>query len=351
MNILLTGGLGFIGSNLVRLLRHERPTWRLVNLDLMTYAANPTNLADVPVGPHYRLVHGDVADRALVTALFSEEGFDAVIHCAAESHVDRSIHDGGRFLRTNVEGTLVLLEACVEQRATRLLHVSTDEVYGSLGPGDPPFTEETPLAPRSPYSASKAAADLMVLAYHHTHRLDALITRCSNNYGPYQHPEKLIPLMITSALRSLPLPVYGDGRQRRDWIHVHDHCRGILGALEAGRAGGVYNFGGRAERENIAVVREVVQLVGADERLIHFVADRPGHDRRYSVSHDRATRELGWQPERDFSEGLRQTVEWYATNPWWWQMAAASAYDESRARIDAWRRRDATERAATRESA
>lgn len=339
MNVLVTGGLGFIGSNLIRLLRAVRPDWRVVNLDLVTYAANPENLADLSEGPRYRFVRGDVADRALVDRTFGEERFDAVVHCAAESHVDRSISDSGVFLRTNVEGTLVLLEAAAATGGVRHLQMGTDEVYGTLAPGDPRFTESTVLSPRSPYSASKAAADLMALAFAHTHGLDVVVTRCSNNYGPFQHPEKLIPLMVTSALRGLPLPVYGDGRQCRDWIHVEDHCRGVLAALERGQSGEVYNFGGDAERENLTVVREVLRLAGRDESLIRFVADRPGHDRRYSVDFEKAERRLGWRPSRSFEEGLEQTVEWYRSSASWWERAASAAYDESRDRIERWRQR------------
>jgi len=338
MKILVTGGLGFIGSNLVRLILAERPDWRVVNLDLVTYAANPDNLAGIDEGERYRFVRGDVADRALVARLFADERFDAVIHCAAETHVDRSIDDGGRFLRTNVEGTLVLLEAALALGGVRHLQMGTDEVYGTLAPDEPPFTEATPLAPRSPYSASKAAADLLALAFHHTHGLDVVVTRCSNNYGPYQHPEKLIPLMITSALRGLALPVYGDGRQRRDWIHVEDHCRGVLCALEAGRTGEVYNLGGDAERENLHVVREVLRLVGASESLITHVTDRPGHDRRYAMDFSKAARELGWRPRRTFEEGLAATVAWYRDHEEWWARAAGVAYDESRQRIAGWAR-------------
>ncbi|HJU88176.1 MAG TPA: dTDP-glucose 4,6-dehydratase [Gemmatimonadaceae bacterium] len=344
--ILVTGGCGFIGSNLIRLLRRDRPSWRIVNLDLMTYAANAANLGDVRDGPHYRFVRGDVADRSLVAELYASEGFDAVIHCAAESHVDRSIHDSGQFLRTNVEGTLVLLEAAAATGGVRHLQMSTDEVYGSLALDEPSFTESTPLAPRSPYSASKAAADLLALAFHHTHAQDVVITRCSNNYGPYQHPEKLIPLMITSALRQLPLPVYGDGKQRRDWIFVEDHCRGVLAALEDGASGAVYNFGGGAERENLQVVRQVVAEVGASESLIRHVADRPGHDRRYSVSFDKAARELGWRPAHAFEDGLRETIGWYRANPQWWTATAANAYTESEDRISRWARTDAPTRSA-----
>lgn len=336
MNVLVTGGLGFIASHLIRMLLAERPDWRIVNLDLVTYAADPRNLAGIEEGDRYRFVRGDVADRSLVAELFREERFDAVIHCAAETHVDRSIQDGGRFLRTNVEGTLVLLEAALETGGVRHLQMGTDEVYGTLELDDPPFTETTPVAPRSPYSASKAAADQMALAFHHTHGLDVVVTRCSNNYGPYQNPEKLIPLMVTSALRGRPLPVYGDGRQRRDWIHVEDHCRGVLRALEAGRAGEVYNLGGGAERENIDVVRQVLALVGAGDELIRYVADRPGHDRRYSVSYAKAERELGWTPMRTFEDGLEETVAWYRENATWWEESAEAAYRESEARIAAW---------------
>ncbi|MFN2398458.1 MAG: dTDP-glucose 4,6-dehydratase [Gemmatimonadaceae bacterium] len=335
MKILVTGGLGFIGSNLVRLMLAARPSWRIVNLDLMTYAANPESLKDVDGIDRYRFQIGDVADRELVAALFREEQFDAVINCAAESHVDRSLMDSGRFLRTNVEGTLVLLEAALET-GVRYLQMSTDEVYGTLAASDASFTEETRLAPRSPYSASKAAGDQMALAFHHSHRLDVIVTRCSNNYGPFQHPEKLIPLMITSALRGKRLPVYGDGRQRRDWIHVDDHCRGVLSALDDGRSGEVYNFGGGAERENLEVIRKVVEETGADPNLIQFVADRPGHDRRYSVDFTKAQRELGWHPTRTFETGLEETVAWYRLNQHWWSKSAVHAYDDSAKRIEAW---------------
>jgi dTDP-glucose 4,6-dehydratase len=336
VNVLVTGGFGFIGSNLIRLLRRERPEWRVVNLDLVTYAANPENLVGIEGGRRYRFVQGDVADRGLVGQLFREEVFDAVLHCAAETHVDRSLEDGGRFLRTNVEGTLVLLEAASESRQVRHVQVGSDEVYGTLGPGEAPFTEDTPLRPRSPYSASKAAADHLVLAMYHSYGLDVVVTRCSNNYGPYQHPEKLIPLMITAAIRRLPLPVYGDGHQRRDWIYVEDHCQGLLAALERGQPGEVYNFGGGADWENLAVVRTIVQLLGASEDLIAFVADRPGHDRRYEVDSAKAERELGWRPRRSFADGLKETVAWYAGNRAWWEGAARDAYTESRRRIDGW---------------
>ncbi len=339
MNVLVTGGLGFIGSNLIRLLLAERPAWRVVNLDVVTYAANPNNLKDLESSARYRFLRGDVADRQLIAALFREEGFGAVIHCAAESHVDRSLSDSGRFLRTNVEGTLILLEAALETAGLRYLQMSTDEVYGSLGASEPAFTEETSLAPRSPYSASKAAGDQMALAFHHSHGLDVIVTRCSNNYGPYQHPEKLIPLMITSALRRCRLPVYGDGRKRRDWNHVDDHCRAVLAALEKGRSGEVYNFGGGAERENLDVVRQVLEKTGSDDTLIQFVTDRPGHDRRYSVDFAKAQRELGWRPAKSFELGLEETIAWYRQNEEWWSTSAISAYEDSATRIGTWEQR------------
>ena len=338
MNVLVTGGLGFIGSNLIRMMLDEQPGWRVVNLDSMTYAANPENLAEVEVGPRYRFVRGDVADRRRVGRLFRKERFDAVIHCASETHVDRSIEGGARFLKTNVEGTLVLLEAALEIGGVRHLQMGTDEVYGALGPDDPPFTEATPLAPRSPYSASKAAGDQIAQAFHHTHGLDVVVTRCSNNYGPYQHPEKLIPLMITSAMRGRPLPVYGDGRQRRDWIHVTDHCRGVLDALQHARSGAVYNLGGGAEQENLEVVRKVLELLEADPALIQFVADRPGHDWRYAMSYAKAERELGWRPRFSFEDGLVSTVAWYRQNAGWWRRSAERAYRDSRRRILSWSR-------------
>ncbi len=336
LKVLVTGGLGFIGSNFIRLILAERPRWTLVNLDLVTYAANLENLSDVAEDSRYRLVRGDVADRACVAELYRRERFDAVVHCAAETHVDRSIEDGGRFVRTNVEGTLVLLEAAREIGGTRHIQMSTDEVYGTLGPTDSPFTEATALAPRSLYSASKAAGDQLALASYHTYGLDVVVTRCSNNYGPYQHPEKLIPLMITAALRGLPLPVYGDGRQRRDWIHVEDHCRGVLAALEQGRSGELYNFGGGADWENIEVVRRILTLVGASDSLIRFVTDRPGHDRRYEVCSDKARRDLGWVPRWGFEQGLEDTVRWYGSHREWWHGAATRAYDDGNRRIRSW---------------
>src|SRR3954465_2138718 len=280
--ILVTGGCGFIGANFVRLQLETYPDVEITNLDALTYAGNPDNLAGLEDEPRYRFVQGDVADRALVMELLAE-GFDAVVHFAAESHVDRSIDDATPFLRTNVVGTQCLLDAARTAKVPRYVQVSTDEVYGTLQAADPPFHGTTPLAPNSPYAASKAAADLLVRAAYHTFGLDAVITRCSNNYGPYQFPEKLIPLFITNVMADIPVPVYGDGRQVRDWIHVLDHCRGIDAALRRGRAGEVYNFGGRCERANLDVTRAVLRLVAKSESLIQHVTDRPGHDRRYAI--------------------------------------------------------------------
>jgi dTDP-glucose 4,6-dehydratase len=325
MNVLITGGSGFIGSNLVRLLVAERPDWRLVNLDKLTYAGNGENLADLDGHPRYRFVRGDIANGELVAEIVRSERIDAVMHLAAESHVDRSILSPAVFIETNVRGTQVLLEAVRELGVKRFLHVSTDEVYGSLGPTGL-FTEETPLAPSSPYSASKAASDLLALAHAHTFGLSVVVTRCSNNYGPYQFPEKLIPLMIANALRDLPLPVYGDGKNVRDWIHVEDHCRGLLAALEAGRPGQVYNFGASSERENIAIVRNVLRQLGKPESLVQFVKDRPGHDRRYAIDASKARRELSWAPHHRFEEGLAATVAWYREHRPWWERVISGEY-------------------------
>ncbi len=327
MNVLITGGAGFIGSNLVRLVLAERPSWRVVNLDKLTYAGNAENLADLEQDRRYRFVRGDIANGELVSEIIRTERIDAVMHLAAESHVDRSILAPAVFIETNVRGTQVLLEAARELGVGRFLHVSTDEVYGSLGPTGL-FTEETPLAPSSPYSASKAASDLLALAYAHTFGMHVVVTRCSNNYGPYQFPEKLIPLMIANALEDRPLPVYGDGLNVRDWIHVEDHARGLVVALERGRAGQVYNFGAASERRNIDIVRRVLQLLGKDESLIQFVKDRPGHDRRYAIDAAKAARELGWSPRHRFEDALAATVAWYREHRAWWERVRSGAYRE-----------------------
>jgi dTDP-glucose 4,6-dehydratase len=325
MNVLVTGGCGFIGSNLVRLLLAERPGWRVVNLDKLTYAGNAENLAGLQDHPRYRFVRGDICNGELLAELFRSERIDAVMHLAAESHVDRSILAPSVFIDTNVRGTQVLLEAARELGVKRFLHVSTDEVYGSLGPTGL-FTEQTPIAPSSPYSASKASSDLLALAYAHTFQLPVVVTRCSNNYGPYQFPEKLIPLMIANALRDRPLPVYGDGMNVRDWIHVEDHCRGLLAALEQGKPGEVYNFGASSERHNIHIVKQVLRLLQKPESLIQYVKDRPGHDRRYAIDSSKAQRELGWAPRKMFEEALGETVGWYVANRPWWERVLSGEY-------------------------
>jgi dTDP-glucose 4,6-dehydratase len=325
VRLLVTGGLGFIGSNFVRLVRARRPDWSVTNLDLVTYAGNPANLADVAGRPGYRFVKGDIAEPAdLGRAL--EGGADAVVNFAAESHVDRSILAAEPFVRTNVLGTVRVLEAARALGGCRVVHVSTDEVYGALGPGDPPFSEATPLNPTSPYAASKAAADHLALAFARTYGQDVVVTRCSNNYGPYQFPEKLIPLMITNAVEGKRLPVYGDGRQVRDWIHVEDHCAGVLAALERGRAGEVYNFGARAERANLDIVSRIVVLAGVAPALVEHVADRPAHDRRYAMDASRAERELEWRPARSFEQGLADTVRWYVEHEDWWRAVKDGSY-------------------------
>ena len=323
--ILVTGGCGFIGSNLVRFLRRERPDAHVVNLDALTYAGNPANLADLEDDPGYTFVHGDIRDRAVVERAL--DGCDAILHLAAESHVDRSIVDSLPFVRTNVEGTQVLLDACrARARAgdpvKRFLHVSTDEVYGQL-PLDRPellFTEDTPLAPSSPYSASKAASDMLVLAAHHTHGLPVVVTRCSNNFGPYQYPEKVIPLFVTNLMQGRTVPLYGDGRNVRDWLHVEDHCEALVAAAERGTDGRVYNIGGDNERSNLELTRSILELMDLGEDRIERVADRPGHDLRYAIDARRMREELGWRPTRSaWPDALIATIDWYRANPGWWE--------------------------------
>ncbi len=325
MKALVTGGAGFIGSNFVRHLLGERLEAEVVNLDKLTYAGNPSNVADVAGDMRYTFIHGDICDAELVDTVMRD--VDIVFNFAAESHVDRSIDMDTPFVRTNVMGTAVLLSAALRHGVRRFMQISTDEVYGELPWRDPEddsaegvaprFTEGTPLAPRSPYSATKAGADHLVHAYHVTHGMDTVITRSSNNYGPYQHPEKLIPLMITRAMAEEQLPVYGDGLHVRDWIHVHDHCAGLLAAAERGRSGRVYNFGGAAERTNLSLIRTLLRIMGKPETLITFVEDRKGHDRRYAIDFGRAAEELEWAPTLNFHEGLADTIQWYLENEEW----------------------------------
>jgi len=326
MTILVTGGAGFIGSAFVRLLITET-TLRVVNLDKLTYAGNLENLTSIENNSRYRFVEGDICDQPVVEALVAEEKPDAIVHFAAESHVDRSILSPEPVIRTNVFGTFTLLESARKFRTSRFVHVSTDEVYGSL---EPPreATEDYPLHASSPYSASKAGSDLLARSYFVTYRMPVLITRASNNYGPYQFPEKLIPLMIANALEHRPLPVYGDGLQVRDWLYVDDHCRGILAVLGSGSDGEIYNIGGNRSLPNLAVVREVLALTGRPESLIQYVTDRPGHDRRYALSSEKLMRQTGWRPRMEFEAGLARTIEWYQANTEWVARVRSGAYRE-----------------------
>src|SRR6202163_303417 len=341
--ILVTGGAGFIGSNFIlQWIASEKS--RVLNLDKLTYAGNLNNLRSVEGHPHYRFEQGDIVDRDFFRDLLQREQPRAIVHFAAESHVDRSIHGPDDFIQTNVYGTFCLLEEprayCAElagpdRTSFRLLHVSTDEVYGSLGPNDPPFSETTAYAPNSPYSASKAAADHLVRAYHHTYGLPTLTTNCSNNYGPYQFPEKLIPLVILNARAGKPLPVYGDGQNVRDWLFVADHCQAIRKVLASGRAGETYNIGGSSEKRNLEIVEAICAILDQScpddpavphRKLISFVKDRPGHDRRYAVDARKVEREFGWQPRESFESGIRKTVQWYLQNEDWVKGVTSGSY-------------------------
>lgn len=330
-NILVTGGAGFIGSNFIYYMQRKHPDCRLVCIDALTYAGNLYTLDEARKG-NFRFVLGDITDRKAVFALCEEEKFDAIVNFAAESHVDRSIENPEVFLKTNILGTQVLLDACNKYKIPRYHQVSTDEVYGDL-PLDRPdlfFTETTPIHTSSPYSASKASADLLVMAYHRTFGTPATISRCSNNYGPYQFPEKLIPLMIAKALSDEKLPVYGEGLNVRDWLYVDDHCKAIDMILENGRIGEVYNIGGHNEKANIDVVRTILKAVGKDESLITYVKDRPGHDMRYAIDPAKIHNELGWKPETLFNEGIQKTIDWYLNNREWWQKILSGEYKNYR---------------------
>src|ERR1700674_1043785 len=324
MKVLVTGGAGFIGSAFVRLLAGETD-YTIINLDQLTYAGNLENLAEVEGNPRYRFVHGDICDERLVNALVSEEKPDAIVHFAAESHVDRSILSPEPVIRTNLHGTFTLLEAARRAGTGRFVHVSTDEVYGSLA-SPLEATEEFPLNASSPYSASKAGSDLLARSYFITYKLPLVITRASNNYGPYQFPEKLIPLMISNALESRSLPIYGDGMQVRDWLYVDDHCRGIRAALEKGRDGEIYNIGGNRSLPNLTVGRKILEATGMPESLMKTVEDRPGHDRRYALSSAKLMRETGWAPSMEFEAGLARTVEWYKDNRAWVRAVKSGEY-------------------------
>lgn len=328
MKIIVTGGAGFIGGNFVHHMVNKYPEYQIINLDLLTYAGNLETLKPVEDKPNYKFVHGDIADRDFVFKLFEEEKPDVVVNFAAESHVDRSITDPEAFVRTNVMGTTTLLDACRTYGIKRYHQVSTDEVYGDL-PLDRPdlfFTETTPLHTSSPYSSSKASADLFVLAYHRTYGLPVTVSRCSNNYGPYHFPEKLIPLMIINALHDKPLPVYGDGLNVRDWLYVEDHCRAIDLILQKGRVGEVYNVGGHNEMRNIDIVKLICKELGKPESLITYVKDRKGHDRRYAIDPTKIHNELGWLPETKFKDGIKKTIKWYLENQDWWEKIVSGEY-------------------------
>lgn len=328
MKMLVTGGAGFIGANFVFYIMREHPDYEVVCLDALTYAGNLETLEPVTGNPRFKFVRGDIADRETVFGLFQEQHFDVVVNFAAESHVDRSIEDPGVFLRTNIIGTQVLMDASREFGVRRYHQVGTDEVYGDL-PLDRPdlfFREDMPITASSPYSASKAAADLLVMAYHRTYGLPVTISRCSNNYGPYQFPEKLIPLMIANALADRDLPVYGTGENVRDWLYVEDHCRAIDLILQNGKAGEVYNIGGHNEKSNLEVVKIILREVGKPESLITFVGDRKGHDLRYAIDPAKIHTELGWLPATMFDDGIRQTIEWYLDNKSWWENIISGEY-------------------------
>ncbi|NQU06214.1 MAG: dTDP-glucose 4,6-dehydratase [Calditrichaeota bacterium] len=324
--ILITGGAGFIGVNLIKLILREYPDYHVVNYDLLTYAGNLVSLADIENDPRYTFVKGDVSDSDAVNAAM--DGCWGVLHLAAESHVDRSILDATPFLNTNVIGTMVMLEATRKHGIERYIQISTDEVYGSLKPEDPAFTETNRLFPNSPYSASKAGADLLVRSYFKTYDLPVIITRCSNNYGPYMFPEKLIPLLINNALHDKPIPVYGDGRQIRDWLYVEDHCRAIMTTLENGQPGEMYNIGGNNEIMNIDLVKTLLRELNKPESLIEFVKDRPGHDRRYAIDSSKIKNELGWEPQYKLEDAMQKTVTWYLNNKEWIDSVISGEYME-----------------------
>ncbi len=324
MKILVTGGAGFIGSNFIHYILERYENYHVTNVDLLTYAGNLGNLSSISNDPRYHFFKADIVDYNYISEVVSQ-GFDAIVNFAAESHVDRSIEDPGIFVRTNVLGTQVLLEVARRFGVKKFVQVSTDEVYGSLGPKGY-FSETTPLNPSSPYSASKTAADHLVLAYGHTYGLPVNITRCSNNYGPYQFPEKLIPLMVTNAIEDKPLPVYGNGLNVRDWLHVKDHCRGIDFVLSKAPPQEIYNIGGNNEKTNIEIVRQILNHLGKSESLINFVQDRPGHDLRYAIDATKIRKDLGWEPEYTFERGIAETIEWYLKNKQWWKKIKSGEY-------------------------
>ena len=334
MNVLITGGCGFIGSHLIRETLRLTDIQRVVNLDALTYSGNIQNLSDV-VDERYDFIHGSINDYELVSSILSEYKIDNIIHLAAESHVDRSIDSVSPFIKTNIDGTRVILENLRAERNREnninLIHVSTDEVYGTLGPQDPPFTEESPISPMNPYASTKASSDLLVQAFVNTYGISAIITRCSNNYGPNQFPEKLIPLMTLNAIERKPLPIYGDGKQIRDWIHVSDHVRGIISSMfgfinNKLTSGEVVNFGASNEMENIEIVRGILGITGASDDLVQYVKDRPGHDRRYAMGYEKAEMKLKWRPEKNWADGLKETVNWYIEQKYWVESIRTGEY-------------------------
>lgn len=325
MKLLVTGGAGFVGSHFIRQALSEHPGWEIVNLDKLTYAGNLENLKDVENSPRYRFVQGDIADREVVGALL-QQGMDVIANFAAESHVDRSILGASPFVETNIKGTQALLDGARQYRVAKFVQVSTDEVYGSIEAGK--FTEEAPLSPTNPYAASKAAADLLCLACWKTHHLPVVVTRCANNYGPFQFMEKLIPLAVTNALENKPVPIYGDGLNVRDWIYVLDHCRALDLAIRNGKPGEVYNVAAGQERTNLKLVRQLLDTMGKPHSLMTFVTDRPGHDRRYALDSGKITRELGWEPVHSFQEAFTATINWYLDNEPWWRRIERGAYPE-----------------------
>ncbi|PHB26492.1 dTDP-glucose 4,6-dehydratase [Bacillus pseudomycoides] len=318
MNVLVTGGAGFIGSNFVRYFLKKYPDFHVINYDLLTYAGNLSSIKDIEPLSNYTFIQGDIRDAKKIQAVMQDYKIDSIVHFAAESHVDRSIQGPMQFYTTNIVGTAVLLEAAKTFGIQRFLHISTDEVYGSLGETGY-FTEETPVSPNSPYSASKASSDLIALSYFETYKLPVIVTRCSNNYGPYQYPEKLIPLMITNAMEDKELPVYGRGQNVRDWLHVFDHCTAIDLVLHNGRDGEIYNVGGNNEKRNIEIVEMILEKLGKSKNMISFVPDRLGHDWRYAIDSSKLQRELGWKPVYSFTKGLEDTIEWYRKNEQWWK--------------------------------
>lgn len=321
--LLISGGAGFIGSTFIHHILREHPDWQAVNLDKLTYAGNLENLRDVENDPRYRFIKGDIADRELIHRVMSQ-GFDVIVNFAAESHVDRSILEPSPFVQTNITGTQMLLETARQYRVKRFIQISTDEVYGSIEKGQ--LTEECPLLPNSPYAASKAAADLLCRAYYQTYGLPVIVTRCSNNYGPYQFPEKLIPLAITNALENKPIPIYGDGLNVRDWIHVEDHCRAIDLITQGGTPGETYNIGGNNEKTNLELVRQILDIMGKPHTLVTFVGDRPGHDRRYRLNTAKIAQRLNWKPSHSFDEALKDTVDWYIEHESWWRKIKSGEY-------------------------